>query len=92
MDVIYNTAYNLSTRQTPVSYPNNETRVDWYLNHFKRDCVNLPSSVEYLVTDGYYSKKKFTHGIVGEGYHQIGKFRKDANLRYLYFGQIWSLC
>ncbi|MCK5524180.1 MAG: hypothetical protein KAI83_13700 [Thiomargarita sp.] len=100
MDVIYNTAYNLSTRQTPVLDNPNETRVDWYLNHFKRDCVNLPTSVEYLVTDGYYSKKKFTHfrgfsflqktktsKIVGEGYHQIGKFRKDANLRYLYKGK-----
>jgi len=51
VDVIYNTAYNLKTRQTPVLDDPNETRVDWYLNHFKRDCVNLPASVEYLVQE-----------------------------------------
>ncbi len=87
VDVTYNTAYNLSTRQTPVLENPGETRVDWYLEHFRKDCRSLPLSVNYLVTDGYYSKQKFTHGIVKLGYHQIGKLRKDANVRYLYQGK-----
>ncbi len=87
VDVTYNTAYNLSTRQTPVLENSFETRVDWYLEHFRRDCRSLPLSVNHLVTDGYDSKQKFTHGIVKLGYHQIGKLRKDANVRYLYQGK-----
>lgn len=87
VDASYNTAYNLSTRQTPVLENPDETRVDWYLEHFKADCHLIPESVKYLLTDGYYSKKKFTNGIIGLGYHQIGKLRSDANLRYLYTGK-----
>lgn len=73
LDATYNTAYNLSTRQTPVLENPNETRVDWYLKHFKTDCNLIPESVKYLVTDGYYSSMQFTHGILKLGYHQIGK-------------------
>jgi IS4 transposase len=42
--------------------------------------------VRYLVTDAYYSKQVFTHGVLECGYHQIGKLRRDANLRYLFTG------
>ena len=87
VDTTYNTAYNLSTRQTPRLENPQETRIDWYLKHFATDCYQLPQSVKYLVTDGYYSKKKFTNGIVKLNYHQVGKLRHDANLRYLYTGE-----
>ena len=86
VDVEYTTAYNLSTRQTPTLENPDETRVDWYLQHLRQDRHALPDTVHYLVTDGYYSKKKFTDGVVETGLHQIGKLRHDANLRFLYTG------
>ena len=88
IDVDYNTAYHVSTRQTPPQAKNaEETRVHEYLRHFKDDCHALPKDVRYLVTDAYYSKQTFTHGVLECGYHQIGKLRCDANLRYLFTGQ-----
>ena len=87
IDVDYNTAYHVSTRQTPTQAKNaEETRVHEYLSHFKDDCHALPKDVRYLVTDAYYSKQTFTHGVLECGYHQIGKLRRDANLRYLFTG------
>ena len=39
-----------------------------------------------MITDGYYSKRKFLDGVRALGLHQMGKLRRDANLRYLYPG------
>jgi hypothetical protein len=51
VDVDYNTAYQLSTRQTPIQAKNaEETRVHDYLRHFKEDGHALPKDVRYLVT------------------------------------------
>jgi hypothetical protein len=86
VDVEYTTAYNLSTRQTPKLENPDETRVDGYLRHLREDRHALPETVRYLVTDGYYSKKKFTDGVVETGLHHIGKLRHDAALRFLYTG------
>ena len=44
------------------------------------------TSLRYVITDGYYSKRKFLDGVLDLGLHQIGKLRRDANLRYLYQG------
>jgi IS4 transposase len=86
IDVDYNTAYNLSTRQTcPVTEPN-KTRVDQYLSHIKQDCMSLPEQIHYLVADGYYSKTKFIDGVTELGLEFIGKLRHDASLRWLYQG------
>lgn len=88
VDVDFNTAYHVSTRQTPVKSEDVDgTRVTEYLRHFKEDCHILPKNIRYLATDAYYSKQLFTNGILGCGYHQIGKMRCDANLRYLYTGE-----
>jgi len=56
VDVAYNTAYSLSTRQTPKLDNPDETRVDGYLQHLKEDRHALPQGIRYLLTDGYYSK------------------------------------
>jgi hypothetical protein len=88
VDVDFNTAYHVSTRQTPVKTKDADgSRVTAYLDHFKKDCHALPSDIRYLVTDAYYSKQLFTNGILELGYQQIGKLRCDANLRYLYTGE-----
>lgn len=87
VDVDYNTAYQISTRQTPPEAKDGETRVNDYVRHFQEDCHALPESVRYIATDAYYTKQQFTQAVLEKGYHQIGKMRCDANLRYLYTGE-----
>lgn len=87
VDVDYNTAYHVSTRQTEPDQIKGKTRVDAYAQHFKEDCQFLPKSVRYVVTDAYYSKSSITNAICEMNFHQIGKMRCDANLRYLYTGE-----
>ncbi|RKZ51946.1 MAG: transposase [Candidatus Parabeggiatoa sp. nov. 2] len=87
VDVDYNTAYNFSTRQTPVYRSEDETRIDQYLAHLQEDRASLPASIRYLVADGYYSKIKFIEGVTALELEQIGKLRHDTNLRWLYKGE-----
>ena len=47
----------------------------------------MPKCIRYLVADGYYSKIKFIDGVTALGLEQIGKLRRDANLRWLYQGK-----
>ncbi len=86
VDVTYNTASNLPTRQTPV-LTQLDTRVDQYLAHLQPDRMALPKSIRYLVADGYYSKTKFINGVMDLELELIGKLRHDANLRWLYQGE-----
>lgn len=86
VDVDYNTAYHVSTRQTPPESKEGETSVHDYVRHFQKDCYALPEEIRYVVTDAYYSKQLITHAILESGFDQIGKLRCDANLRYLYTG------
>ncbi len=54
VDVDFNSAYHVSTRQTSgKSIDDVGTRVDEYLRHFTGDCKLLPNDIGYLVTDGY---------------------------------------
>lgn len=87
VNVTENTAYNLSTRQTPAASKDDESRIDHYLAHLRQDRQALPRQVRYLVTDGYYSNKKFIDGVAAFKLHQIGKLRHDANRRWLYQGE-----
>jgi hypothetical protein len=86
IDVDYNTAYHLSTRQTPQLDDPKETRVDWYLKHLIEDKHALPTSIRYGVLDGYYAKIKVINGFFEQNLHLISKLRHDANLRWLYNG------
>jgi Transposase DDE domain len=87
VDVDYNTAYHVSTRQTPAESAEGETRVHEYVRQFNEDCKALPEDVRYIVTDAFYTKILITLAILNMGFHQIGKMRCDANLRYLYSGE-----
>jgi len=87
VNLVENTAYNLSTRQTPLASKDEQSRLDYYLDHLKQDYQALPPQIRYLATDGYYSKKKYIDGVTALGLHQIGKLRHDANLRWLYQGE-----
>jgi hypothetical protein len=86
VDVDYNTAYTISTRQTPVIDDPNKTRMDWYLEHLEQDRYALWPTICYLAHDGFYQKVKFIDGVIALGLHSVGKLRCDANLRYLYHG------
>ena len=90
VDLDYNTAYNLCVEQTPTSNEigkADENRVDFYFQQIKQNQNYLREhEITYICTDGYYSKTRFINSIVGLGFHQIGRLRKDANLRYLYKG------
>ena len=89
VDVDQNTAYSLSAEQTPAgkqATTPEETRIDFYLRQLKKQRHALPSQVRYLVGDGYYAKKKYVDGVVGESLHLISKLRSDPDLRFLYQG------
>ncbi|CDH46828.1 transposase [Candidatus Contendibacter odensensis] len=86
VDVDYNTAYPLSSRQTPPLDNPQETRVDDYLKHLQQDFSALPAGVRYVLADGYYSKIKFINGVCNLGLHLVSKLRHDANRRWLYHG------
>ena len=61
--------------------------MDVYLDQLSRVVkVHALRFLRYVVTDGAYSKQKFVAGVRGLEFHQIGKLRADANLRYLYQG------
>ena len=63
------------------------TRVDDYAQHLKNTRYFFPSSVRYLVADGYYYRSKFWEAVRELNLDFIGKLRVDANLRYLYTGE-----
>jgi hypothetical protein len=63
------------------------TRVNDYAQHLKNTRYFFPSSVRYLVADGYYYRSKFWDTVRELNLDLIGKLRVDANLRYLYTGE-----
>ena len=90
LNITDNCAYGLSIEQTPPSDKSAEpqaTRMDVYLDQVQRVVRDHHlHHLRYVITDGYYSNHKFLDGIRALGMHQIGKLRRDANLRYLYQG------
>lgn len=90
LDITDNCAYGLSIEQTPPSDKSAEpqaTRMDVYLEQVQRVVRDHHlHHLRYVIADGYYSNRKFLDGIRALGMHQIGKLRRDANLRYLYQG------
>jgi hypothetical protein len=63
------------------------TRVDDYAQHLKNTRCFCPTSVRYLVADGYYYRSQFWDAVRELNLRFIGKLRVDANLRYLYTGE-----
>ena len=90
LDMTENCAYCLSVEQTPPTDKTTDseaTRMDIYRDQLAHVVSEHHlSHLRYVVTDGYYSKQKFTGGVRDLGLEQIGKLRIDANLRYLYQG------
>lgn len=84
VDLNQNTAYPLNAIQTKASKSN--TRTQQYLEQVQENRDALPKDIEYLVGDGYYSKKPWIDGIRKLKLHVIGKLRSDARLKYFYTG------
>lgn len=90
VDVKHKIAYSLSVQQTPANSNSPKkiesaetTRIDCYLNQLEATVPYLPSSLRYVVSDGFYSKVKWVNKVTDLKLEAIGKLRCDANLRYL---------
>lgn len=88
IDLEQNTAYTLNATQTLPTHspPGQESRTQQYLAQVQQNRQAIPDDVQYLVADGYYSKKSWLDGIRALQLHAIGKLRRDANLKYFYTG------
>ena len=89
VDVSQKCGYSLSVQQTPPNTSSNEqdsqsqtTRINHYLAQLEATVPYLPSSLRYVVSDGFYSKIKWVEGVTNLKLEAIGKLRRDANLRY----------
>ncbi|MEY2832283.1 MAG: hypothetical protein RLZZ574_1541 [Cyanobacteriota bacterium] len=90
IDVSQKCGYSISVQQTPANISSSEetrqpetTRIDYYLTQLRATIPYLPSSLRYVVSDGFYSKIKWVNGVTNLKLEAIGKLRRDANLRYL---------
>jgi hypothetical protein len=97
IDLGKNTAYALSSEQTPptektpdgkkVEKVDDLTRIDFYLSCIKKLRLKILKYTKYFAFDGYFAKKKFVDGVVEMGFHFIGKLRCDADLKIPYVGE-----
>ena len=103
VDVTRQTAFTLSVKQTPprprpaksVTQPTKkrpelmqETRMDFYLDHFCSCISSVPDqTTKLLLVDGAFAHFKFVTGVCQQGFDLITKLRVDANLRFLYTGE-----
>jgi hypothetical protein len=78
---------NQQAKQVSESLTPDTTRVDDYAKHLKKTRARFPSSVRYLVADGYYYRSKFWEAVRELNLDFVGKLRVDADLRYLYTGE-----
>ncbi|MCP4372363.1 MAG: transposase [Deltaproteobacteria bacterium] len=87
VDIETNTAFHLECKQTPGNFPDEESRIDFYVNQVIARASELKELADYFVYDGAAGKKKFVDGIADHtDLHLMSKLRKDADLRYLYTG------
>ena len=92
-------AHAFNNVQTPAKTQdknkNDQTRTQFYFEHFKQNCSKLPSNVQYLVGDNAYANKTFINGLndlnktraEGEFFYLISRLKKNANLRYFYMDE-----
>jgi hypothetical protein len=97
VDLDQHTGYSLSAQQTETGIAAQAkvaeaagtprgNRLDFYLGHLAYCQAYLPARVQHVVSDGFYTQRRWVDGVVGLGLHAVGKLRQDANLRYLYSG------
>jgi len=63
-------------------------KVDFYTNHFISNAKELLKLSKYIAYDGFAYKFSFVSVLCEAGFEIISKVRKDANLKYIYDGEI----
>lgn len=90
VDLEQHTAFSLEAIPTPapsVLKSEGKSIVDHYANAIIDRANRIQHLSTYLVVDGYFAKQSFVTPIMEQSsLHVISKFRKDANLKYLYTG------
>jgi len=89
-DVTNNTAFSLEAIPTPNKEKlaaQNINLVDHYVQIFTDRQEQLKQLSDYLTVDGWFAKQNFVNPILeNTGLHIVCKFRKDAQLKYLFNG------
>lgn len=80
-------AFNISVRQTNGKTPNEDSRINQYIQQFT-DIVHWLKhlKIRYIVADGFYAKQSFIKAVLQHKMHLVSRLRNDANLRWLYKG------
>ena len=85
VDIDANTAYGLDAKQTIVQ--EGKTRADLYADHIENSFEELRKhGVTHIAADAYYTKNVFIDRLTDNGFHIVGKLRRDADLKWLYKG------
>jgi hypothetical protein len=85
VDIDANTAYGLDVKQTIVQ--EGKTRADLYADHIENSFNELRKhGVTHIAADAYYTKNVFIDRLTNNGFHIVGKLRRDADLKWLYDG------
>ena len=83
VDIDANTAYGLDAKQTIVQ--EGKTRADLYADHIENCFEELRShDITHIAADAYYTKNVFIDRLTDNGFHIVGKLRRDAYLKWLY--------
>jgi len=89
-DLVNNTAFSLEAIATPNKeslLSQNSNLVEHYVQIFLERKAKLKKLSDYIVVDGWFAKVNFITPVIDEtGLHIICKFRKDAQLKYLFNG------
>jgi hypothetical protein len=85
VDLKNKVALHLDMVQT-VGRHEDETLLDYYANTIIAHSDKLLKLSPYLVSDAYFSRQPFVDQLVNNGFEVVSRFRKDADLRYLYHG------
>ena len=91
IDIDNKTAFHLEAVQTPTYKDINKkdmTLLIWYATIIVQRKDALTAISKYLVADAYFSKRPFVDKILDNtDLHVISRLRKDADLKYIYYGQ-----
>ncbi|MCK5906783.1 MAG: transposase [Flavobacteriales bacterium] len=90
IDIDNNTAFHIEAVQTPNQKELKEdkmTLLDWYGNVLYQRKDELLQVSKYVVADAYFSKRPFADKMNEAGFHLVSRFRKDADLMYLFKGK-----
>jgi len=92
IDIENKTAFHLEAVQTPtyedINKKDDMSLLIWYATIIVHRKDDLTAISKHLVADAYFSKRPFVDKILNNtNLHVISRFRKDADLKYIYYGE-----